>query len=77
MPEPYPDAPEVLGRSAIRHQDRRSASALPVWTDIDDDQQRGYECRAFYVSGQRFSIFQGEFAPRTFFQKKFGHRMAG
>jgi len=77
MSEPYPDAPEVLGGSAVRHQDYREVSALPLRTDIDDDQQRGDECRAFYVSGQRFSISQGQFAPRTVFQKDFGHGMAG
>jgi hypothetical protein len=77
MSEPYADAPEILGRSAVRHQDRRPAPAPPLWTHIDHDQQRGDECRAFYVSGHRFSIFQGEFAPRAVFQKEFGHGMAG
>ena len=77
MPEPYPDAPEVLGRRAVRHQDRRPAPAMPVGTDIDDNQQRGDERRAFYGSGQRFSISEGEFALRAIFQKKFDDSVAG
>jgi hypothetical protein len=77
MPQPYPYAPQVLRRGAVWHQDRRPAPALPIRTNIDDGQQWGDERRAFYASGQHFSISQGEFALRTVFQNQFGHGMAG